>query len=278
MACSAVLTRCYALLQLDDKRILLFGGLDKRTRYNDAWIFSLDEKEWTQLQFEGAFPEPRAHFAATKFGSKVFIFGGYGGAGLVFNDLWVLSWGSEGSSGASGEFTWQNLSSQVQGSGPSPRFDHTAFLYPIMPNSEGFDKLLVMGGRDLSAMLHDSFVLDLANMTWQQEGAPLLPFEVCNNVCDDIESVPYHKVFSFGGKKGMMQYMNSVEVMDCGSQVWSTPPVEAGTAPCGRCETDNSHGSTTQQQQCSYYWTALTSSAPKWVYATKLTCHGLLDC
>eukprot|EP00882_Tetradesmus_deserticola_P025099 GHRQ01027543.1.p2 GENE.GHRQ01027543.1~~GHRQ01027543.1.p2 ORF type:complete len:114 (-),score=37.95 GHRQ01027543.1:6-347(-) len=92
-----------------------------------------------------------------------------------------------------------------------------------------------MGGRDLSAMLHDSYVLDLASMTWQTEGAPLLPFEVCNNVCDDIESVPYHKVFSFGGKKGMMQYMNTVEVMDCGSQVWSTPPVDGGKAPCGRC-------------------------------------------
>jgi hypothetical protein len=38
-------------------------------------------------------------------------------------------------------------------------------------------------------------------------------------MCDGIESVPYHKVFSFGGKKGMMQYMNTVEVMDCGSQV-----------------------------------------------------------
>lgn len=43
--------------------------------------------------------------------------------------------------------------------------------------------------------------------------------QICNNMCDGIESVPYHKVFSFGGKKGMMQYMNTVEVMDCGSQV-----------------------------------------------------------
>lgn len=43
--------------------------------------------------------------------------------------------------------------------------------------------------------------------------------QVCNNICDGIESVPYHKVFSFGGKKGMMQYMNEVEVMDAGTQV-----------------------------------------------------------
>jgi dynein heavy chain len=221
---------------------LVFGGLDKRIRYNDAWIFSLEDKEWSQLQFEGPCPEPRAHLTATKFGSKVVFFGGYGGAGQVFNDLWVLSRrrrsspedSSSDSSSCAKEFKWENLTEQLQGAAPSPCFDHTAFIYPVTPNSDTFDKLLVMGGRDLSAMLHDSYVLDLASMTWQTEGAPLLPFEVCNNVCDDIESVPYHKVFSFGGKKGMMQYMNTVEVMDCGSQVWSTPPVEGGKAPCGR--------------------------------------------
>lgn len=146
----------------------------------------------------------------------------------VFNDLWALSVGSEG------KYQWENLTGTVQGTGPNPRFDHSAFIYPITPNSDTFDKLLIMGGRDLSAMLHDSFVLNLADMTWQSEAAPGLPFDVCNNVCDGIESVPYHKVFSFGGKKGMMQYMNTVEVMDCGSQVWSTPPIESGLAPCGR--------------------------------------------
>eukprot|EP00879_Flechtneria_rotunda_P017284 GHRR01018106.1.p1 GENE.GHRR01018106.1~~GHRR01018106.1.p1 ORF type:complete len:1124 (+),score=375.49 GHRR01018106.1:243-3374(+) len=86
-------------------------------------------------------------------------------------------------------------------------------------------------------MLHDSFVLDLASMTWQADGAPLLPSDVCNNVCDGIESVPFHKVFSFGGKKGMMQYMNIVDVMDCGMQVWSTPSAEGSNVPCGREDT-----------------------------------------
>eukprot|EP00882_Tetradesmus_deserticola_P019895 GHRQ01021442.1.p1 GENE.GHRQ01021442.1~~GHRQ01021442.1.p1 ORF type:complete len:333 (+),score=100.02 GHRQ01021442.1:429-1427(+) len=234
----------HCAVALSDKHLLVFGGLDKRIRYNDAWVFSLEDKEWSQLQFEGPCPEPRAHLTATKFGSRVFFFGGYGGAGQVFSDLWTLRSCDSGSSAEEGGngsrfcargFKWENLTEQLQGTGPSPRFDHTAFIYPVTPNSDTFDKLLIMGGRDLSAMLHDSYVLDLASMTWQTEGAPLLPFEVCNNVCDDIESVPYHKVFSFGGKKGMMQYMNTVEVMDCGSQVWSTPPVDGGKAPCGRC-------------------------------------------
>lgn len=147
----------------------------------------------------------------------------------VFNDLWALSLMCDGS-----KCLWEDLTNTLQGIGPSPRFDHTAFIYPITPNSDTFDKLMIMGGRDLSAILHDSFVLNLADMTWQAECVPQLPYDVCNNVCDGIESVPYHKVFSFGGKKGMMQYHNTVEVMDCGSQVWSTPPVDGGQAPCGR--------------------------------------------
>lgn len=50
--------------------------------------------------------------------------------------------------------------------------------------------------------------------TWTEETAPRLPYEICNNMCDGIESVPFHKVFSFGGKKAMMQYMNTVEVSE----------------------------------------------------------------
>eukprot|EP00877_Chromochloris_zofingiensis_P015255 jgi/Chrzof1/9984/Cz04g22250.t1 len=221
----------HCAIAIDDKRLLVFGGLDKRTRFNDTWIFSFDDKEWIQLPADGQVPEPRAHFTATKFGNRIFIFGGYGGSGQVYGDLWVLH--CDGSS-----FRWENISEQIQGTGPSPRFDHCAFIYPITPNSGTYDKILIMGGRDLSQMFHDSFVLDLNSMTWQNDGqAPCLAYDVCNNVCDDIESVPFHKVFSFGGKKGMMQYMNAVEVMDCGSQVWSTPPVEAGQAPCGREDT-----------------------------------------
>jgi dynein heavy chain len=94
---------------------------------------------------------------------------------------------------------------------------------------------VVAGGRDLSAVLTDSFVLDLATFTWLPD-APTLPLDACNSICSGVQSVPYHKVFSFGGKRGMMNYLNSVEVMDCGNLVWSTPAVQgSGKPPCGRC-------------------------------------------
>lgn len=217
-------------VQIDDKRLLVFGGLDKRSRYNDAWLFHTDSKNWEQLQVQGPCPEPRAHFTATKVGSKVYLFGGYGSSGQVFNDLWALSTGADAAS-----FSWEDLSSQLQGDGPSPRFDHAAYVYPITPNSPSYDRLVVAGGRDLSAALLDSFMLDLARLNWLPE-APALPLDACNSICDGVSSVPFHKVFNFGGKRGMMNYLNSVEVMDCGNQTWNTPVVQgSGKPPCGRC-------------------------------------------
>ena len=113
-------------------------------------------------------------------------------------------------------------------------------------------------------------MLDLASMTWETEGKPpTLTYELCNNLCDDIESVPYHKVtwpimlmlpalheftlawlmahlyspvqqcvllvqvFTFGGKRGPMDFQNVVEVMDCGMQFWHTPDI-MGQPPCPR--------------------------------------------
>lgn len=219
------------MAQIDDKRLLVFGGLNKRVRYNDVWLLNHEEKTWTAVEVGGTAPEPRAHFTATRFGNRVFIYGGYGGSGQVYNEMWVLHVGED-------SFRWENVTESLQGTGPSARFDHSAFIYPVVPNSETYDKLLIMGGRDLSQMYQDSHMLDLNRMAWENDTQPpSLPYEICNNVCDGIESVPYHKVFSFGGRKGMMQYLNTVDVMDCGSQMWSTPQVDHGTPPVGREDT-----------------------------------------
>jgi len=223
----------HAAIPLDDKNLLIFGGLDKRHRFDDLWVFNTNDKVWTQVVPSGdAKPDARAHFTATKFFDRVIVFGGYGGNGQVYNDVWILHVESPSS------MRWENISEQVVSNGakpPTPRFDHSAFIYPVTPNSDTFDKLVIMGGRDLSNMFTDAHLLDLKHMVWSTEAAaPGLQTEVCNNLCDGVESVPYHKVFSFGGKRGMMQYMNNVEVMDAGSEVWSSPPVAGGTPPCGR--------------------------------------------
>jgi hypothetical protein len=288
-------------MQLDDRRLLILGGIDRRTRFNDAWLFDAatdgGKGSWARIDAAGPAPSPRAHFSATRCGERVFVFGGYGGGGQVFADLWVLHC-------AGGAFRWEDVTPALQGDGAPPRFDHAAFVFPVTPNSETFDKLAVVGGRDLGQVLGDAHVLDLATMTWEpqaaQDAAALVPPPaggVCCAAIEDVESVPYHKVrpaaarvgghaacggraareacgargarsqgaamvgtrppwsardpfpslhaklpsgppqvFSFGGKKGIMSYLNNVQVLDCGSHVWSSPPLEKGCKlPCGRC-------------------------------------------
>lgn len=38
-------------MQIDDKHLLVFGGLNKRTRYNDIWVLNWDDKAWTKVGF-----------------------------------------------------------------------------------------------------------------------------------------------------------------------------------------------------------------------------------
>lgn len=78
------------MLQINNRQLLVFGGLDRRTRLNDVWLFDYDEKQWVELHSDGPMPAPRAHCTTTKFGDVVYLFGGYGGNGEVYGDLWSL--------------------------------------------------------------------------------------------------------------------------------------------------------------------------------------------
>ena len=85
--------------------------------------------------------------------------------------------------------------------------DHSVFMYPVQPNSDTFDKLVIMGGRDLQQYCEDAYTLelsdDLASVKWSEAAkSPALEGLVCNNVCDAVESVPYHKVLQLWRQEG----------------------------------------------------------------------------
>ena len=215
-------------MQLDQKRLLIFGGINRRTRYDDVWLLNVADKKWEQPTIDGPCPAARAHHTATKCGNKILVFGGYAGNGRALGDLWILHLSEDNV-----PLQWEEA--LLSGIPPTPRFDHCAFIFPVTPNSSTFDKYMVMGGRDNSTQFSDSYMLDLNKMAWESDAKPpTLTYELCNNLCDDIESVPYHKVFTFGGKRGATDFQNVVEVMDCGMQFWHQPEVQ-GTPPCPRC-------------------------------------------
>lgn len=88
------------------------------------------------------------------------------------------------------------------------------------PHQPAADHLAVFGGRDNNGMYSDTFFLDVADMSWKEMAQPpKFASDVSNHLFAGIESVPNWKIFTFGGKSATMQYLNAVELMDCGTLV-----------------------------------------------------------
>ena len=66
--------------------------------------------------------------------------------------------------------------------------------------------------------------------------APAAP-QICNHLSSSVESVPYHKVFTGFGKRGPLQYLSAVQVLDAGDRRWSVPEATGAEQPCGREDT-----------------------------------------
>jgi N-acetylneuraminic acid mutarotase len=62
---------------IGEGKILVFGGLDRRKRYNDVWVLDTMQKTWTCVVPEGKAPSPRAHHSATLVDNVLWVLGGY---------------------------------------------------------------------------------------------------------------------------------------------------------------------------------------------------------
>lgn len=206
----------HTAVAISASELLIFGGLHQRTRYNDVWILDVEAKKWSKVEVEeGAAPMPRAHHTATLHEGQLYVFGGYGGNGQALADLWTLELGTEGDR----KMRWKE--EFMQGTPPTPRFDHKAAIFPVGMNGTAPFKFVVLGGRDNVQMYNECNMLDMETMTWAEPGsAPDFAHEICSGLCDAVESVPFYKMFTFGGKKGMMDYLNSFEAIDVGQMRW----------------------------------------------------------
>lgn len=51
----------HAAVALDARRLLVFGGLDQKVRYNDCWVLDVVGHCWNTAEVAGTPPPPRAH-------------------------------------------------------------------------------------------------------------------------------------------------------------------------------------------------------------------------
>ena len=230
------------------KKIIIFGGFrNSNQRYNDIWIFDTELEEWSQppagvtettaegeVQFKRPWadvPQPRGSHSATLFGSSIYIFGGYGGAGFArrdFNDLNAFDLAT---------FTWKPIESSSEL--PEPRSGHQSVAVQ--------NKLYVMGGWNSMEQFNSIHIFDLQTKIWSKHstvidfGPPRWSFCAVS-----VNAVPFTKIFVFGGNSGDLSdggnnpqgtYLNDLAVLDTGTNQWSRPTI-VGTPPLARAETE----------------------------------------
>lgn len=74
------------------REIIYFGGLKPMfggILYDGTNAFNVDSHTWRTLKMRGDRPSPRVYHAAVLHGFHMYIFGGKGQTGEMYNDLWI---------------------------------------------------------------------------------------------------------------------------------------------------------------------------------------------
>ena len=125
-------------------RMVVFGGTDELSPFNDVWALSLaGAPAWSALTPAGTQPSPRYLHSAIydPVNERMVVFGGLGG--ILYNDIRGLSLG--------GALAWADLT--PTGSVPSPREEHSA-SYDLAGH-----RLVVFAGVGGSGYLNDVWTL-----------------------------------------------------------------------------------------------------------------------
>ncbi|MEO0182007.1 MAG: kelch repeat-containing protein [candidate division WOR-3 bacterium] len=189
--------------------VILFGGRDDYTFYNDVWVLNLNPgyEVWTQIFPSGTPPVARdAHSAIfDPVNNRMIVFGGYDAGGNNFNDVWALNLN---------DTTWIQIN--PSGSPPPIRGAHTSIYDPIA------HRMIVFGGNS-SPIYNDVWALNLnyGNESWQQlspsgtlPGARTRHWAVYDNQNHEM-------ILGFGyDYPGYMLYYNDVWALNLNSLVW----------------------------------------------------------
>ena len=181
---------------------------------NDVWAIDLDTMTWHNPTCSGRAPGPRYGHTATVVDYKIYIFGGRGPSGLLYNDLWCLD-----------VETWKWTLMPSTTAPPLARAGHSAAAVG--------NKLAFFGGWDGSAVFNDLWVYDIAGRTWlKPKVRGMLPRPRHGH---SMVLTPAGRLIVFGGwaqsDKGVPQYLNDTRVFDTGSMMWIRPRIVGEQPP-----------------------------------------------
>mmetsp|Transcript_71878 Transcript_71878/g.126648 ORF Transcript_71878/g.126648 Transcript_71878/m.126648 type:complete len:344 (-) Transcript_71878:576-1607(-) len=205
------------LLDAPTRAMVLYGGhRAAQGPRDDVWEFSLDTKTWKHVTVVTSdespeLPVARCNHVAVAFGSRMLIFGGYGGEdhGLL-NDCWLYS---------SETKAWTEV--EAQGTPPTKRQNHSAVKLDDT-------KVLVFGGFDGTSRLADLHTLDVQTGEWEQWACSgLLPTARDSAALAVVGGL----VYLFGGYTASKS--KDLYRLDLASREWAKLPVSPGV-PTGR--------------------------------------------
>uniref|UniRef100_A0A6B2KYL9 BTB domain-containing protein n=1 Tax=Arcella intermedia TaxID=1963864 RepID=A0A6B2KYL9_9EUKA len=84
----------FSVLHKDKKsniQLLVFGGRGAKHVLDDIWVFDLKKSKWFELPVAGEKPQGRYGFGAFVSDKELFVFGGFDGKTVVFDDIWAIN-------------------------------------------------------------------------------------------------------------------------------------------------------------------------------------------
>ncbi|EDO42623.1 predicted protein, partial [Nematostella vectensis] len=74
-----------------EDRMIVFGGAQRQSRFNDVWVLDLNDMQWSTPLVRGRRPSGRFGHSQVAVNDKtILIIGGCGGPNMLFSDVWLL--------------------------------------------------------------------------------------------------------------------------------------------------------------------------------------------
>jgi N-acetylneuraminic acid mutarotase len=208
---------CSMAYDSNEGKVILFGGQDEATEFNDTWVYERKADAWIYLNPSGGLPTTRCQASLVYDSSekKAILFGGVARGPVYLNDTWAYDAATN---------TWTNLS--PSGAVPPPR----GLAGMVYDSRSG--KVILFGGDNGSTRLGDTWAYDPAANTWTDLN-PSGSVPAARSLFGMTYASNDGKAVLFGGADLGSNFFNDLWTYDLSANAW-TQVHASGESPSAR--------------------------------------------
>jgi hypothetical protein len=210
-------------------KVLLFGGAHKQGKFNDTWVYDLNDNNWTR-RFPANSPNNRSNLrmACVYHTKDMVLFGGHYWTKqktFYYNDTWVYNFTKN---------TW-TLKSPVN----SPNIGWGYSLTSVYAT----DKLVYYGGYDVVNETYSKlWIYDYSSNTWTKKTQPSSPSDRIGHAAANVFGTD--KIVFFGGKEvNPNTRYNETWIFDLSANSWLKKEPENSPYNCKNHRISGFYGS-----------------------------------